>query len=172
MTPQEYAQLLRDNPEIVVTDDGSGRRHGPALTPRLTEVRDPHPTRPAPTPTEHDEQVALFAWVAANEAQQPALAMLAAVPNGGYRPMTTAAMLKAEGVQAGYPDILLDVARGRFHGLRIELKRADHSNHATPAQQDWIARLRSHGYMAVVCYGCDEAVAVITAYLGMEGSAA
>ena len=87
--------------------------------------------RAAITPTEHEEQVALFQWAAANEAQYPSLAMLAAIPNGGYRPMTTAAMLKAEGVKAGYPDILLDVARGPYHGLRIELKRADRSNHAT-----------------------------------------
>lgn len=116
-------------------------------------------------PTEHEEQVALFQWAEANEAQYPSLAMLAAIPNGGYRPMTTAAMLKAEGVKAGYPDILLDVARGPYHGLRIELKRADHSNHATDAQRDWLARLAFEGYMTAVCYGADEAIKVITDYL-------
>lgn len=30
MTPKEYAELLRNNPELVVTDDGSGRSHGHA----------------------------------------------------------------------------------------------------------------------------------------------
>ena len=94
--------------------------------------------------------------------------MLAAIPNGGYRPMTTAAMLKAEGVKAGYPDILLDVARGPYHGLRIELKRADHSNRPTDAQRDWIDRLRQYGYQAVICYGAQEAIDVIKAYLGIE----
>ena len=116
-------------------------------------------------PTEHEEQVALFQWAEANEAQYPSLAMLAAIPNGGYRPMTTAAMLKAEGVKAGYPDILLDVARGQYHGLRIELKRADRSNHATDAQRDWLARLAFEGYRTAVCYGADEAIKVITDYL-------
>ncbi len=118
-----------------------------------------------PVPTEHEEQVALFQWAEANEAQYPSLAMLAAIPNGGYRPMTTAAMLKAEGVKAGYPDILLDVARGPYHGLRIELKRADHSNRPTDAQRDWLARLAFEGYQVAVCYGAQEAIKVITDYL-------
>lgn len=123
----------------------------------------------AAQPSEHDEQCALFAWAAAMEGQYPDLCMLAAIPNGGYRPMATAAMLKAEGVKAGYPDILLDVARGRWHGLRIELKRADRSNHATPAQEEWIARLRAHGYRAIVTYGFEEARTAIMDYLNQEG---
>ena len=118
-----------------------------------------------PVPTEHEEQVALFQWAEANEAQYSSLVMLAAIPNGGYRPMTTAAMLKAEGVKAGYPDILLDVARGPYHGLRIELKRADRSNRATDAQRDWLARLAFEGYQVAVCYGAQEAIKVITDYL-------
>lgn len=124
----------------------------------------------APVPTEHEEQVALFQWAEANEAQYPSLAMLFAVPNGGYRPMVTAAQLKAEGVRSGVPDIFLMCRRGHYGALAIELKRRDHSNHATPAQQEWIERLRAHDYMAVVCYGAQEAIDVIIAYLGEKGA--
>ena len=141
-------------------DSGTPRRR-----PRAPVEACSHYSLPAPVPTEHEEQVALFQWAEANEAQYPSLAMLAAIPNGGYRPMTTAAMLKAEGVKAGYPDIVLDVARGPYHGLRIELKRADRSNHATDAQREWLARLNFQDYLAVVCYGADEAIKVITDYL-------
>ena len=124
-------------------------------------------------PTEHEEQVALFQWADAHEAQYPSLSMLAAIPNGGYRPMTTAAMLKAEGVKAGYPDCFLAVPRpgvnGKgYHGLFLELKRSDHSNHATPLQKEWIDRLRQWGYQAVICYGAQEAIYVIKTYLGIE----
>ncbi len=160
----EIAEYLRRNPELEVKDDG--RNHAAPYRP--IEVRDMHPTRNVPT--EHDEQVALFAWAAANEAQHPELAMLHATPNGGYRPMTTAVALKAEGVRAGYPDISLDVARGRWHGLRIELKRANRRNHATPEQQDWLQRLRHYGYMAVVCYGADDAQQAIENYLQLEAT--
>jgi len=126
-----------------------------------------------PVPTEHEEQVALFQWAEANEAQYPSLAMLAAIPNGGYRPMTTAAMLKAEGVKAGYPDCFLAVPRpgvnGKgYHGLFLELKRSDRSNHATALQKEWIDRLSQYGYKAVVCYGAQEAIDAIKAYLGIE----
>jgi hypothetical protein len=77
-------------------------------------------------------------------------------------------MLKQEGVKAGYPDILLDVARGRWHGLRIELKRADRSNHPTAAQREWLINLRHYGYMAACCYGAQEAIDVITNYLNQD----
>ena len=119
-------------------------------------------------PTEHEEQVALFQWAEAHEAQYPSLAMLAAIPNGGYRPMTTAAMLREEGVKAGLPDMALFCQRGGKGALFIELKRRDRSNHATDAQRDWIERLRAAGYMAVVCYGAQEAIDVITTYLAQE----
>lgn len=124
-------------------------------------------------PTEHEEQVALFAWAEANEARWPGLANLFSVPNGGYRPMVTAAQLKAEGQKPGVPDCFLAVPRpgvnGKgYHGLFLELKRSDHSNHATPLQKEWIDRLRQWGYQAVICYGTQEAIDVIKAYLGIE----
>ena len=119
-------------------------------------------------PTEHEEQVALFQWAAANEGEHEELKLLFAVPNGGYRPMTTAAMLREEGVKAGVPDCCLPVARGRFYSLWLELKRADRSNHPTPAQAEWIECLRSYGHMAVVCYGAQEAIIAIKDYLTQE----
>ena len=161
ISESEYRAMLANNDQLSVKDDG---------TPRLGKAKTPlvacsHFSGPVIVPTEHEEQVALFQWAEANEAQYPSLAMLAAIPNGGYRPMTTAAMLKAEGVKAGYPDILLDVARGPYHGLRIELKRADHSNHATQEQREWLAKLAFEGYRTAVCYGAQEAIKVITDYL-------
>ena len=117
-------------------------------------------------PTEHEEQVALFQWAAANEGEHEELKLLFAVPNGGYRPMTTAAQLKAEGVRSGVPDCCLPVARGRFHSLWIEMKRKP--NRPTEAQEHWISTLRDYGHSAVVCYGAQEAIDVIKAYLGIE----
>lgn len=149
-----------------LTGDDAAPAPAPAPAYRLTEAKPAH--QASPTATEHEEQAALFAWADATQTQRPELAMLFAIPNGGARHPAVGAMLKGEGVRAGYPDIALDVARGRWHGLRIEMKRADHSNHATPEQLTWLERLRQYGYMAVVCYGCTEAVDVIVAYLQQE----
>lgn len=157
---QRNPDLAAENPRLhpAAIDGDMLARAAASMAPALQSAFQP-------VPTEHQEQVALFQWAEANEAQYPSLAMLFAVPNGGYRPMATAAMLREEGVKAGVPDCCLPVARGRFHSLWLELKRSDHSNHPTPAQQEWIERLRSYGHMTAVCYGAQEAIKVITDYL-------
>lgn len=69
---------------------------------------------------EHKTQVACVRWF---RLQYPQLAsVLFAVPNGGRRDAVTGAKLKAEGALAGVADIFLDVDRGEYHGLRIEMK--------------------------------------------------
>lgn len=168
ISEREYRAMLAGNDQLRVKDDGAPRneRTGKAKTPL---VACSHFSAPAPVPTEHEEQVALFQWAEANEGAMPELALLFAVPNGGYRPMATAAMLREEGVKAGVPDVVLPVARGRFHSLWLELKRSNRSNHATPAQQEWIERLRSYGHMVVVAYGAQEAIDAITTYLNTKG---
>ncbi len=162
MTPQEFAQLMKSNQQLAIGPHGD----------QAHDLLPPGPIRPAYTmtsnkvPTEHEEQVALFQWAEGSGIEK--LALMTAIPNGGYRHPATAAMLKKEGVQAGYPDILLDVARGGYHGYRLELKRSDHSNHPTQEQKEWIERLRAQGYRVDVCYGCEEAIAAILEYLGID----
>jgi len=115
-------------------------------------------------PTEHQEQVSLMQWVEMSKGKYPMLEMLAAVPNGGARHIAVARKLKAEGVKAGYPDILLDWPAGGHHGLRIELKRLK-GGQVSPAQKDWLARLNAAGYKATVCRGWIEAKTIIEDYL-------
>lgn len=161
MTPDELTKILRNNPDIVLIDDGAPARPAPVAAT-------------LPAPTEHDEQVALFEWAAANEAKHPELACMFHVPNGELRHPAVAARLRASGVKAGVPDIFLAVPRGGanggkvHHGLFIELKRAGKEGRATDEQQDWIARLRSYGYVAVIAHGCTEAINIIQSYLSQE----
>lgn len=118
--------------------------------------------------SEHDEQVALFEWAAYQANSIPELAMMFAVPNGGDRHPAVAAKLRAEGVKSGYPDIALDVPRGVYHGARIELKIG--RNKPTTAQQWWLEALKEQGYFVAVCYGFDEARAVLEWYLSLEAT--
>jgi hypothetical protein len=115
------------------------------------------------TATEHQEQAALMAMCAALEGQHPEIALLYAIPNGGHRHVAVAARLKAEGVKAGVPDLHLPVARGRWHGLYLELKVG--RNKPTPEQAQWHERLRAQGYAVVVCYGADQALTALQRYL-------
>lgn len=115
-------------------------------------------------PTEHEEQVALFQWVRVAAGSRPALNLLYAIPNGGHRHKAVAAKLAAEGVKPGVPDLCLPVARGEFHGLYIELKRAKGGT-VSAGQKAWLGDLSAEGYCAMRCNGWDEARQALTTYL-------
>ncbi len=137
---RDLDRLLRDDPaHQVISDtappDANLRNAGDLGAPAEAAL--------GQAASEHDEQVALFAWAAMNEAQHPELACMFAIPNGGARHPAVAAQLKAEGVRAGVPDCFLAVRRGKWGGLFIEMKRRP--NKPTTAQQEWIARLRNSG---------------------------
>lgn len=122
-----------------------------------------------PRHPEDAHQTALFDWAERVRGRYPELINLMHVPNGGRRGKLEAVRLKRQGVRPGYPDIALDVARGAYHGLRIELKatRADlgRKPQVSPEQRDWLARLEAQGYRAVVCEGWEAASAEIESYL-------
>lgn len=122
----------------------------------------------------HDEdnhQAAIFRWAEYSQGLYPELSMLCHMPNGGKRNKIEAARLKAQGVKRGYPDILLDVPRGTFHGLRIELKAPKDDGRrqgtASPEQREWLAKLDQQGYRAVICVGWESARDEILSYLNL-----
>lgn len=158
LTAAELSATLRNNPDLSVED--AAQRDEPAAA---KAYRQSHP----PAPTEEQEQMAVFTWaaLAARVGGQPELALLHHTPNGGLRDKVTAGRLKAAGVKPGVPDLHLPVARRGYHGLWIEMKRADRSNHPTPEQTWWHERLRAEGHHVAVCYGADEAISAIEEYL-------
>jgi len=113
---------------------------------------------------EHDLQVACIRWF---KHQYPQL-LIYAIPNGGARSAATGAMLKAEGVRAGVPDLFLATARGSFHGLYIELKVG--KNKSSEAQIDIQERLRCEGYKVVVCYTLESFINEINTYLNNKSN--
>ena len=129
--------------------------------------------RPRLIPTEHKEQVRVVDWANLNAGRWPELRLLHAVPNGGSRAAAEdrrgnrysleARRLSAEGLKPGVPDLDLPVARRGFHGLRIEMKSMD--GRVSADQTWWLRELAAQGYLAVVKYGADEAIATIKWYL-------
>ena len=116
------------------------------------------------TPTEDIEQTQLFAWAHFARGKYPELALMYHIPNGGKRSKAEAVRFKAQGVKAGVPDICLPVARGKYHGLYIELKRVKGGRVST-AQEEYISALRKQGYRVEVCFGMEQARDVIVEYL-------
>lgn len=117
-----------------------------------------------PVPTEGEEQAVLFSWARMNLRKYPELGLLFHIPNGGKRGKAEAARFKAEGVKPGVPDLFLPVARGKYHGLFIELKRK-RGGRVSDEQDHWIMELQWQGYRAEVAHGWQEAAEIIKEYL-------
>nr|DAH09667.1 MAG TPA: Nuclease [Caudoviricetes sp.] len=117
---------------------------------------------------EATEQEAVIQWSHYHMNRWPELDLLFHIPNGGSRNKAEAARLKAQGVKAGVCDLFLPVARGRYHGLFIEMKYG--KNTATPAQKNFISAVTAQGYLARVAYSFEEATTILEQYLAAAKS--
>jgi hypothetical protein len=112
---------------------------------------------------EHWEQVMVFDWL--YRIMPAYYDDFAAIPNGGLRDNKTAGELYDEGVKSGYPDITGDVPCGIYHGLYIELKYG--KGKPSDNQKAALSRKTARGYFCALCYGHEEAIAVIKEYLAL-----
>lgn len=118
--------------------------------------------------SEHDHQKAFFQWCNLMAKREiPELRLAFAVPNGGLRHFAVARKLKDEGVKAGVPDILIPVARHKYHGLFIEMKQP--KGHIERHQQTWLNELTIQGYFAYCCHSSNEAIDLVNFYFGKSG---
>lgn len=119
-------------------------------------------------PSEESEQITLFHWADMQLGKYPELRLMHHIPNGGKRSKTEAARFKAQGVKPGVPDICLPVPKGGYHGLYIELKRADpEKSRLSEYQRGWLVDLAIMGYKTLCCYGWQDAAREITDYLNL-----
>lgn len=116
------------------------------------------------TATEHQETAAVIQRANLARGLWPELALLFHVPNEAKRSRSVAARLKAEGMKSGVPDLILPVARGVYHGLAIEMKRAK-GGKLSDNQAEWVNALKLQGWQALVCCGQDEAWSAIEQYM-------
>lgn len=95
-----------------------------------------------------------------------------AVPNFAGHLGTAASRVRAgakakrEGRRAGIPDVCVDVARGAWHGLRLEFKTE--SGRVRPEQKAWHERLRANGYRVEVVRSAEQAVLLLIDYMALK----
>jgi hypothetical protein len=130
-------------------------------------------TRPKSAPRktnrgEEIEQARVIKWshkVAVRDLM-PALRWLHHSPNGGKRDAFTGAQMKALGVKAGFPDLILPVSNQSFTpGLVIEMKSATGST--SPEQKEWLAHFEAQGWAIRVARSAQEARTHLCQYLGL-----
>ncbi len=112
---------------------------------------------------EYQIQVALFQWAKDNLSKYPELALLHASLEGVKLPIGLAVKMKAAGMRAGFPDVILDVARGGYHGFRLELKAP--GGRPSKIQRVVHQALINEGYKVVISDNLQNAVEAILSYL-------
>jgi hypothetical protein len=118
--------------------------------------------------SEHDEQVKVINWCFDMTRHYPELDLIFAIPNGamlggGKVGAIRANSLKAEGMRPGVCDLFLPVARGKWHGMFIEMKTQ--IGKLSENQEQFIAGVKAQGYYTAVCYGASEAIEQLSYYL-------
>lgn len=133
----------------------------------MTEVFQTKLVAPRPVFEESRQQRSLVKWwrLAHRGLGVPDERLLFSVPNGAQRHRVNSAILLAEGLRAGAPDLILAVARGGFHALAIEMKTA--TGVVSRAQAEMHALLRAQGYCVVVPRSFDAARRDIERYLAI-----
>lgn len=104
--------------------------------------------------TEHEEQVEVVRWLMDHKLD------FVAIPNAGKRSFGAAASLKAEGMQKGFPDLLIltePPGDPAARGVAIEMKKF-HGGTVSVEQHRWLRRLEACGYVTHVAEGATDAI--------------
>jgi hypothetical protein len=109
--------------------------------------------------TEHQIQVLVVDYLML---KLPPPFLIYAIPNGGKRDGRTGAVLKAEGVLAGIPDLHVPIPRNGYASLYLELKRK--GKKATKTQKEIHNKLELLGNQVLVVDDWRQAVGKIIAY--------
>lgn len=88
------------------------------------------------------------------------------IPNEGKRSFAYAAKLKAEGLEAGVPDVFCAVMRKNFGGIFFEFKSKN--GKLTEDQKKWRKKLTSQGYFVFVVNSAKEALDMLKSYLALK----
>lgn len=129
--------------------------------------------------SEDAAQAEVIQWARDNEHRWPELVLLHAIPNGGNLSKPQRAVMAHTGLLSGIPDLDLPVPRGRWHGLRIEMKHEPYRaapkkpgtlgqmrrGTVSAEQKKIIALLREQGYRVEVCEGPAPAIELLEQYL-------
>lgn len=113
--------------------------------------------------SESDEQIGFFRWVAANQAKDPRLKAIFAVPNGGTRGVAEAGRLKRGGVRPGVPDVCAPIPVEGYPALWIEFKFG--SGKLSDEQIKFTNLLHSLGHCVRVARSSEQAIKILQDYL-------
>lgn len=117
--------------------------------------------------SEYDEQKIVIRWWRDTYPQYAMSVRLSmnGLPKGSGRAAAIRInMMRTQGMTDAESDLFFAVPRGTYHGLFIEMK--DFGKKPTFEQVGYLEHQRSMGYAAEWCEGSEEAIRVISEYMG------
>lgn len=84
--------------------------------------------------------------------------------NEGQRSAIRSAVMKRMGLRPGVCDLFIAYPAHGKHGMWLEMKKRRGSK-ISAEQRTWVNRMNSVGYVAVICYGWEQAVKAIAQYM-------
>ena len=108
---------------------------------------------------EADIQISVVAWL---KAKYPDV-LFTMSPAGVKMSIGQAVKMKKMGYRSGTPDLLIDRAVGRWHGLRVEIKTD--MGIASPEQLQWQRKATAEGYCSLITRGLNKTKEAIQDYL-------
>lgn len=130
-TARDLAAILHANPDLDLMAGGTIGAPVAYVMPKLSEF---------------DMQTLVFEEVRRRALTNPEWAMVAAIPNGQYRP----GQRMEPGTRKGFPDLIVPMARHSRIGLALELKVTPHK--PTADQLWWHRQLRLRNWAVDVIY--------------------
>lgn len=113
---------------------------------------------------EDTDQIAFTCWFDYNFPHYSTLYFH--VVNENMMPVQGRAKARKKGLKKGVSDIIILLARGRYSGLIIELKRKVKSKSKVSIEQEnFLYEVNEQGFYCAVCYGLDEAKRCVQDYL-------
>lgn len=166
-------------------DVSAALRKGGEVTNRADEIyRAVRVHQPDLTPLECDEQCAVFDWLqSVAQPQEPLVEFLIFHPLnsawlGGSKRARQYQIVKAKaaGFKSGVADIICLIPRMGYTYLVVEMKRQSEKpkrdltarGGVSDEQASFLAAAQKAGGFSRVCYGADEAIGVLTQYLGIK----
>ena len=123
--------------------------------------------KPRYQPSEDAIQTAVIDWAKLVKYKNKTLSdYMHHSPNGGKRDKAQAGIFKAMGTKAGYPDLVINIARHGYHAMFIEMKR-DKDQEPSKLQIQRMKMLEEEGNYCVVCKSFDSAVKELKWYMGI-----
>lgn len=110
---------------------------------------------------EDDLQEAIFQWLHLQPV--PGIRYAHAIPNGGFRKLSTAVRLKKTGVKKGVLDICFLKKTASYSGFLCEVKVG--KNKPTKEQKEYAAWCLSQGFYTCLVYDLESFIAHFEAFL-------